>query len=210
MSTTDQVPWRLKAEEVTSCNCDWGCPCQFTADPTHGHCRAFGVVAIQEGHFGDVSLDGVRWAGLYSWPATIPEGGGTRQIVVDQSATEEQREAILALNSGEHGGAFFEIFASVCPNVMDPVSAPIEFESDRERRVASIRVGDIVESRVEPIKDPATGNEHRAGIYLPEGFEYNFAEMGNTVKAKSSLEQPLDLDFENTYAQMSEIDWSPS
>ena len=51
---------------------------------------------INEGGFGDTSLEGVRfaWAGL--WPGPIHEGGGTRLTVVDESASAEQREAIEA------------------------------------------------------------------------------------------------------------------
>lgn len=210
MSPNGQTDWQIKGEEAMSCNCAWGCPCQFEANPTHGHCRAGGALMIHEGHFGDTSLDGVRWGMFASWPGPIPEGNGTMQIVVDENASEEQREAIVALTSGQHGGTFFEIFAAVCPDLRDPITAPIQVEADRERRVASVRIGDFFESRVEPIKSPVDGSEHRARIDLPEGFEYKIAEVGNTVTAKSSLEQPLDLDLENTYAQLAEIDWSPS
>jgi hypothetical protein len=33
------VDWRIASEEVCSCNSDWGCPCQFEGDPTHGYTR---------------------------------------------------------------------------------------------------------------------------------------------------------------------------
>ena len=39
----------------------------------------------------------------------------------------------------------------------------------------------IGETNIEPIKNPVTGEEHRARIVLPDGFEYKEAEMGNTV-----------------------------
>jgi len=202
--------WAIKGEEVVSCNCAWGCPCQFNANPTNGHCRGVGVWDISEGHFGDVSLDGARWGGLISWPGAIHEGNGTIQVVLDEGMSEEQREAALALLSGEHGGAFFEIFAAVCPNVEEPLIASIEFETDRERRVASFKLGEIAESRVEPIRNPVDGTEHRARIDLPEGFEYQIAEVGNTVDARSSLEEPLKLELENTYAQLNQFDWAPA
>ena len=28
------VEWRLTGEEMSNCNCAWGCPCQFNAPPT--------------------------------------------------------------------------------------------------------------------------------------------------------------------------------
>ena len=33
------IKWEIKAREFGNCNCDYGCPCQFNALPTHGHCR---------------------------------------------------------------------------------------------------------------------------------------------------------------------------
>ena len=38
-----QIDWRFEAVELLTCNCDWGCPCQFNARPTHGDCRAAGA-----------------------------------------------------------------------------------------------------------------------------------------------------------------------
>ena len=63
---------------------------------------------------------------------------------------------------------------------------------------------------MEPIKNPATGEEHRARIDLPNGFEYKVAEMGNTVECKTTAEEPLALTLSNTYAQLNEFDWSSS
>ncbi len=53
------VDWSVKGVEFGNCNCDFGCPCQFEALPTHGRCEGFEVTRIDEGHFGDVRLDGL-------------------------------------------------------------------------------------------------------------------------------------------------------
>jgi hypothetical protein len=53
-----------------------------------------------------------------------------------------------------------------------------------ERKMS--RIEGIVKTDVEPIKNPATGEEHRARIVLPNGFEYKEAEMGNTVDSRVS------------------------
>ena len=55
------VEWSMQGTEFANCNCSVGCPCQFNALPTHGHCRAHTFVQIEKGYFGDVSLDGLRW-----------------------------------------------------------------------------------------------------------------------------------------------------
>jgi hypothetical protein len=208
MAENGKPVWRIKGEEFTSCNCDWGCPCQFEADPTHGDCHALIGYEIREGNFGDTSLEGVRFAEVVSWPGPIYEGDGTTRLIIDETAAPDQREAIEKLVSGEHGGAYFEIFASVLPHRHETVVAPIEIETDRERRVASLRVGEVGESRIEPIKSPATGEEHRVRIDLPDGFEYKQAEIGNTVEARVSGDEPLSFTLANTYGQLNPFDWT--
>ncbi len=208
--TGGTTEWRIQGEEIANCNCDWGCPCQFNAPPTTGHCEALIAYQIREGHYGDTSLDGVTFAGIYHFPGRIDEGNGTRQIIVDERVSAEQRTAIDALVSGTEGGAYFEIFAAVAPNQLETVAAPIEMHSDRERRVASISIPGIAESRVEPITNPVTGEQHRAQIVLPNGFEYISAEMGNTVECRTTAAGPLSLSLANTYAQLNEFNWSNS
>jgi hypothetical protein len=208
MGAATQTPWHISGEEAASCNCVWACPCQFNARPSNGHCRALITWEIHAGHFGDTRLDGVRFAWVVSWPGPIHQGNGTRQLVIDESATPAQRDAIKAMESGAHGGPYFEIFASVCPNEREAVTAAITFQSDREARRASVRVGDIGELRIEPIKNPVSGAEHRVRIDLPNGFEYKQAEIGNTVECRTSREAPLDLMLENTYGQLNPFDWS--
>lgn len=208
MASNGRISWRMTGEEVGSCNCAWGCPCQFNAHPTEGDCHALIGYEIADGQFGDVDLAGVRFAEIVSWPGPIHEGDGTAQLIVDESATPDQRGAIQSIVSGEHGGSYFEIFASVLPHVRETVFAPIEIESDRERRLASVRVGDLAEARIEPIRNPVTGEEHRVRVDLPEGFEYKLAEVANTVQARTSGESPLAFTLEDTYGQLNAFEWS--
>jgi hypothetical protein len=153
-------------------------------------------------------LDGVRFAGAVWWPGAVYEGNGVLRTIVDEQATSEQREALLALATGQHGGTYFEVFAAVCPNRIVPLFAPINFNCDREKRRATISIKGIVESEVEPIRNPATGEEHRARIVLPNGFEYKEAEMGNTVNCRVSAGDKLTFELKNNYAQLNAFDWS--
>src|SRR5690242_9124576 len=60
------VEWAFKGREFTNCNCAYGCPCQFNALPTHGNCQAVIGIQIDEGHHGQTSLDGLRFAGVFA------------------------------------------------------------------------------------------------------------------------------------------------
>jgi hypothetical protein len=202
MAANGQTSWHVKGEQVANCTC------QFNALPTHGNCMAMIAWEVGEGKFGDTDLDGVRWAMLVRWPGAIHEGDGTRQLIVDEGASDEQRSAIEALFDAEHGGDYWEIFKSVCPHEFDPASARIEFVVDRESRKGTVRIGDLAEAKIEPIRNPVTDEEHRVRIDIPDGFEYEIAEVGNTVEARISSQEPLSFTLENTYAQLNEFDWS--
>jgi hypothetical protein len=210
MAAAAAIDWRIVGEEVGSCNCDWGCPCQFESDPTHGNCKTLIGYEIREGHFGETSLDGVRYAEVMAFPGPVYEGNGTMQLIIDKAATPEQREAIEALVSGEHGGTYFEVFASMAPSRHETLEASVEIEADRERRVASVRVGELAECSIEPIRSPVSGDEHRVRIDLPDGFEYKQAEIANAVHTRVSGAEPLSFTLENTYGQLNPIDWSPA
>jgi hypothetical protein len=210
MPSNGQTSWQIVGEEVGSCNCNWACPCQFNSNPTEGHCQALLAYEVREGSFGETDLAGVRWATVVSWPGAIHEGDGTTQLIIDESASDEQRAAVEQIVSGENGGAYFQIFASVLPHVRDPISAPVDIETDREQRGASNKVGDVAESAIQPIVNPEIpdSGEHRVRIDLPDGFEYKQAEIGNTVNARVSFEAPLDFTLEGTYAQLNPFEWS--
>ncbi|MGE5722870.1 MAG: DUF1326 domain-containing protein [Sphingomonadales bacterium] len=176
------VDWRMRGPEIANCNCDWGCPCQFNALPTHGHCRAMTAMRIDEGHFGEVSLDGLAWAGMFAWPKAIHEGGGEAFVVIDERADEAQRGAILTILSGqetEPGATIFNVFATVIDRIHEPVFRPIHFELDIDRRTGRVSIEGIIDTQIEPIRNPVTGQEHRARVSLPGGFEYKEAEYAS-------------------------------
>lgn len=202
------TPWRIKGENVSTCNCDWGCPCQFNAKPTHGTCEALVGFRIHEGNFGAVDLSGVLFSAAAKWPGALHEGNGTIQLVIDNKASDQQRAAILALASGKNGGAFFEIFAAICPNLLEPMVASIALDADREKRVGSVRVEGVGQAKVEPIRNPVTGEEHRARINLPQGFEYKVAEVANTVSLSVTAPEAMRMEHSNCHAHFCEIDWS--
>ena len=80
------ISWYLSGPSFGSCNCDYGCPCQFESKPTLGHCRGFEAAEILQGHFGETKLDGLRFVLLYAWPGPVYEGKDEMQAVIDERA----------------------------------------------------------------------------------------------------------------------------
>ena len=208
MSTPLKTPWRIAGEEVNSCNCAWGCPCQFNAPSTHGYCQALIGWQVQEGYFGNTQLSGVLFAWVLYFPGLVHEGNGWWQVIIDEGATSEQRTALLDIHSGSQGGTLFEIFNAICPNVPEPIVAPITLQTDREHRRAFLQVAGVGETSIEPIKNPVTGEEHRARIVIPGGFEYREAEMANSVTMRVDCGSPLVFEHANTYGQLNTFEFS--
>jgi hypothetical protein len=197
--------WTIKGREFVHCNCAYGCPCQFNALPTQGNCCAVAAIEIVEGHHGDTPLDGLRIACILSWPGAIHEGDGQVVPIVDERATPEQREALLRIMSGEDtvpGATFFAVFAATYSKVHDPIFAPIDFSVDVDGRTALLIVPGVIEARGEPIVNPVSGEEHRARINLPDGFEYDTAEVG---RGWAETKGALAISLADSHAQFAPL-----
>ena len=193
--------WMIRGVEYGNCNCDYGCPCQFGAPTTHGNCEAVLGGHIEEGYHGDTRLDGLDWAMVLYWPGEIAEGNGRQQAIIDERASDDQREALRRILHGEDttpGATHFFIYASTVSEVFETIYAPIEIEIDVDARTGRLRVPDVAESTGSPIINPHSGEPSRARINLPNGFEYTVAEMGS---GSSKTYGSIELDLNDSYGQ---------
>lgn len=207
MSDTE---WSFRALEFTNCNCNYGCPCQFNALPTLGHCRATVSFAIQTGRHGDTKLDGLKVVTEYKWPGPIHLGHGEAAFIIDRRADAAQRDALTRILSGrdtDPGTNLFAVFATTLDTMHDPVFAEIDFEVDIEKRHARVYVPGYVEARGEPILNPVTGREHRVRIDNPNGFEFRITECG---RGWSKTIAPIPMDFGDSYSHFCHLNLSQS
>jgi hypothetical protein len=197
-----ETGWSIRGIHVVNCNCDYGCPCQFNAHPSHGDCRAAVAWKIDEGHWGDVRLDGLVAVNTYAWPGAVHEGNGEMQSIIDERANADQRRALTAIMQGqgaEPGTMMLQIYRAMCAQVHDPIFKAIELQADMEKRTARLRVPGIIETTLEPIKNPVTGAEHRARIDLPLGKEFHFAEVASGTTTASGT---VPLSFSKSHAHI--------
>jgi len=186
--------WKFEAEYVQSCNCDYGCPCNFNALPTRGNCEALVAWRIRKGNFDGTKLDGVKFAWGVWWPRAIHMGNGTARLYVDPSATSEQRRAIEEITAGRHGGGVFEIFPKTFSKVLPTGNAAIDFHYDGYD--SWFTVAGIGEVRSKHIKNPVTGADFSGEILLPGGI--NFKDAFVTNIARWSLNDgDFDMAWEN-------------
>jgi hypothetical protein len=197
--------WEFKGRELVNCTCEYGCNCQFNALPDKGHCHAVAGIQIDEGHHGDTRLDGLRIAAIFKWPGPIHEGNGEALAFVDQNADEAQRNALLRIMTGQDTDPFatmFAVYASTVTNMHEPVFTDIDFEVDVEGRTARLSIPGYVEATGEPIRNKVTGEESRAQIRLPAGFEYEVAEIGS---ASSRTTGPVVVEIDQKYGQFANL-----
>jgi hypothetical protein len=203
------VEWEIRGKQVSHCNCNIGCPCQFNALPSHGHCRAYIFMHIDQGHFGKTRLDGLRWGGLFAWPGPIHLGNGTAMVVVDPSASQAQRAAIEAIASGqetEPGSLITQVFSATLSQLLPTQVKPIELSIDLHKRRAQVRVAGLLEGSAESIKNPVTGAPHLVTVKLPQGFEYEEAEF---LQGQAQTHGgPIELAFDGTHAHIAKVHWS--
>jgi hypothetical protein len=192
--------WCIEGIEFGSCNCSYGCPCQFEALPTHGHCRGFEVLRIDKGHFGDIALDGLNVALLYAWPGPVFEGNGEMQVIIDERAAPSQRDALLKILVGEEteeGATHWWVYRSMASKLHEPLVKPLAYEVDLEARTARVSIPGVLESVGRPIMG-ATGHEHRVRIEIPNGIEFERAEVGSATTTSTGA---IKLDLKDTYGQ---------
>jgi hypothetical protein len=197
--------WYMEGPWIKNCNCDPGCPCDFNADPTQGHCQGIVAMKIEKGHFGDVDLSGLAWGGVASWPGALHEGNGELQPFIDASASEEQVNAIAQALSGDHGDTLFQIIVAICPTVHDPIIAPIQFDFDMDERTAHLKVGDgVVESVSETMRGIDPPDPYRVIVKIPNGFEYTGPdESAETAKATKIISKgAVKLDLRDSHSSL--------
>lgn len=195
------IDWYVEGVEFGNCNCNYGCPCQFEDLPTHGNCCGFEVVRIDRGRFGDVPLDGLCAALVYAWPGAVFEGRGAMQAIIDERADERQRHALgTILHGGEtrEAATHWWVYHAMSSSVHAPLFKPIEFQIDMAARTAKVVIPGVLEATGHPIKSPATGAEHRVRIDIPNGIEFELAEVG---RASTKATGAIALDLKDSYGQ---------
>ena len=203
------VEWSMQGTEFVNCNCGYGCPCQFQGDPTYGDCCAYGFVQIDQGRFGDVPLDGLRWGILAAWPGAIHEGNGTFQTIIDERADPKQRAAIEAISHGketEPGTLIWQVFSTTVTKFLPTLFKQIDLTIDLKARTAQVNVPGVVEGKGLSIRNDASGKDVPTTVIMPVGFEFHEAEFisGTGRTANGSIK----LDFNATHAHLARVHWT--
>jgi hypothetical protein len=205
-STTTQIPtWSMKSDYVETCNCDYGCPCNFNGYPTYGLCHALVLFHIRSGSYGDTKLDDLDFIIAESWPKAIHEGNGTAQSFITNKADEEQRQAIMNIVSGQaKGDGPFTLFAGTFKYFLEPQFVDIKVNINGKK--SSFSVPGIMDVQTESFINPVTGEEQDTKIQLPKGFIWKLAEAAKSRIMRITT-QSLNFDHSEQNAFYSVVDF---
>ena len=195
--------WSLKGTVVIACNCDWGCPCNFNAMPTKGHCEGGWTWHIDHGSVDGTALDGLAFSVFVKWPGAIHEGNGEGVIFFDERATPAQRDAIDALVSGQFGGPW-GILAWTWPKKHGP--KPVPYEVSLNGIHSRVRMGDAAVIESTPIKNPVTGADSHPSMVLPEGLIVKRGDLCATAVFK--VDDAIAFDHSGLYSAVGPFDYA--
>ena len=143
-------PWKVAGQYYETCSCDFVCPCvltQLTAKPSKGSCTFAMGFKIDQGKFGEVPLDGLGFMIIGFTPEEMGKGNWSAGVIVDEHASTDQRDAIVAVASGAAGGPMAAL-SGLITNFVGVESAPIRFERDGVRW--SVNASNSVRMSAEP------------------------------------------------------------
>lgn len=134
-----EAPYRLSGSFYEACDCFTVCPCWTGNDPDEGQCTGIFTWDIEEG-----SIDGVDVGGLRSVSVSAHNGFRGAEamqrvvIIIDDTATQQQSDAVVAAFTGSLGGPLREL-SELLGELVAVEHAPITLR--REGRLTTLTVG---------------------------------------------------------------------
>jgi hypothetical protein len=187
MSTVPE--WRLVGDWFDICSCDIPCPCEFAQAPTNNAC--FGMLAwhVREGHYGDVSLDGLNVLAMGSFEGNLWAGEAKAKMgmFIDERADGRQRAALQTIFAGQAGG-WPAGFAANIGEFRGFEYVPIAFEVAGDLAYWQAEIPGRVIGRAEALSGPTTPPGQRVQLLNPPGSEVGpgqVATWGRSVEVRT-------------------------
>jgi hypothetical protein len=162
----------MKGDWFDVCSCNVPCPCGFAQAPTNNHCEGVLAYHIREGEYNKMKLDGLNVLALGTFDGNVwaKEGLVTLGIFIDERASEEQRDALQKVFSGQAGGWMGE-FSQLIGEVRGLEFVPIEFKVDGDLAKWSADISGKVKSMGEALTGPTTPEGKRVQVHNASGSE---------------------------------------
>ena len=203
MEDQRKIAWRARGLLFENCNCQVVCPGHVHFDQlcTHERCVGFWAIRIDQGVFGEVSLDGVRAVIAYDSPRHMIDGNWTEVIVIDQAASPAQRQSVEAILTGRAGGPW-AVLGRFVGRRLDTRFLPVEFADEGVTKRA--RIPGLLEAAVTQIR----GRDRAQPVLFQNIF--NQIHASTQVVASGATEYDdgvIKISTAKTHGLFSNFDW---
>ncbi len=192
-----QASWQISGDYFESCSCTYVCPClpsNLAAPPTKGWCIFAFVFHVERGRSGNVSLDGLSFAVIGHTPGAMGQGNASVGVITDDRANGEQREALVAIASGQAGGPMAAL-GPLIGKFLGAEARPIRFEKAPMKR--SVSIPDVLDQAVEGVPGGANAAEP---LYIDNTLHPANARLALARAARSHL-HVFGLNWDDTSGQ---------
>jgi len=121
------VLYDLEGTLLEACSCGVLCPCWIGEDPDGGACDGLIAYHFDRGTIRGVDVAGLSIVNVAKIPGNVLAGNWKVAMLVDDSATDEQLQAIVDAYSGKLGGALADL-AGLVGEVVEVRRVPIRHE----------------------------------------------------------------------------------
>lgn len=189
--------YQLEGTMLEACSCDAICPCWVGQDPDGGACKGTIAWHFDKGAVDGVDVSGLTFAIIVDIPGNALDGNWRAVAFINDSATKEQEDALLAVFTGQKGGPVAD-FAQLVGEVAGVERAPIGFDIVKGK--GQLKIGTAVDAEMVPLES-ATGERttlnDAAFSVIPGAPSY----VGTAPKMKaSSPALGVDLDLKGKSA----------
>ena len=144
------VIYDLQGTLLEVCSCGVLCPCWVGQDPDGGECEAIVAYHFDKGMVRGQDVSGLNFVQVAFIPNNVLEPESWKiAIFVDDTATEEQAQALLDAYQGKLGGPLADL-AGLVGEVLAVERTSITHEVKDGK--GTLKVGDSVEAEMEPFR----------------------------------------------------------
>ena len=136
--------WYLKGKFYESCSCTFICPCTWSnmgQPATNDYCRAALAFSITTGDIDGTDVSGCSMFMIIDTPPNMAEGNWNVGLIIDDSASEAQANALGQVMSGTNGGPP-EALGPLLGNFLGVERLPISIVEENGKH--HVTVGDTV------------------------------------------------------------------
>jgi hypothetical protein len=185
MASTEIPKWRVAGDWFDVCRCRVPCACTFAQAPDEDQCDGILAWHINEGAYGDVSLDDLNVVAVGSFEGNIWTGEAKNSrmgFFIDERADESQRDAMQTIWGGDAGG-WPAGFAELIEDVLGIEYAQIEFELADDLSRWSVEIPGKAKGSAEALTGP-TSPEIPVQVHNAPGAEVGPGQVATYATAR--------------------------